>query len=105
MWRVGFRKVLLCVALRFFWGSYSSLSEEGSGFLMARAPSPNDLPAAHWHILEPLLPASSKGGRSREGRLLEGRRARVYLLRSGGVWRMLPHGFPPWQPGYSYLRR
>jgi putative transposase len=27
-----------------------------------------------------------------------------YVLRSGGAWRMLPHGFPPWQTVYARFR-
>lgn len=28
----------------------------------------------------------------------------VYVLRSGGVWRLSPHDFPPWQTVYRYFR-
>src|SRR5215472_95923 len=29
----------------------------------------------------------------------------VYLDRTGGPWRALPHDFPPWATGWSYCRR
>lgn len=29
----------------------------------------------------------------------------LYVLRSGGSWRMLPHDFAPWQTVYGYFRR
>ncbi len=28
----------------------------------------------------------------------------LYVLRSGGAWRLLPHEFPPWQTVYHYFR-
>ncbi len=28
----------------------------------------------------------------------------LYILRSGGAWRLLPHAFPPWQTVYHYFR-
>ncbi len=28
----------------------------------------------------------------------------LYILRSGGAWRLLPHEFPPWQTVYHYFR-
>jgi putative transposase len=29
----------------------------------------------------------------------------LYVLRSGGAWRLLPHEFPPWQTVYDYFRQ
>lgn len=29
----------------------------------------------------------------------------LYVLRSGGAWRLLPHEFPPWQTVYHAFRR
>ncbi len=28
----------------------------------------------------------------------------LYVLRSGGAWRLLSHEFPPWQTGYHSFR-
>jgi putative transposase len=28
----------------------------------------------------------------------------LYVLRAGCAWRLLPHEWPPWQPGYQYFR-
>ncbi len=28
----------------------------------------------------------------------------LYVLRSGGAWRLLSHEFPPWQTVYHYFR-
>jgi transposase len=29
----------------------------------------------------------------------------LYVLRSGGAWRLLPHDLPPWSTVYDYLRK
>jgi len=56
-----------------------------------------DLTDAEWQILEPLLPAEKPGGRHRLYQLREIINGLRYLLRSGCVWRLLPHDFPHWR--------
>ena len=58
-----------------------------------------------WKLLSPLLPASKHGGRPRTVDLKEVLNAILYVLRTGCVWRMLPHDLPPWQTVYKYFRR
>jgi len=60
----------------------------------ARKPYPTDLSDAAWRIIEPLLPQPSTRG---EGLGCIPIARFWYVLRTGGAWRMLPHGFPPWQ--------
>lgn len=66
---------------------------------------PSDLSDAEWARLEPLFPAGSACGRPRLHPIREILNAIFYLLRSGCVWRMLPHDLPPWQTVYDYFRR
>jgi putative transposase len=60
---------------------------------------------AEWQKLERLIPGPKPGGRP----VLYPRReiinAILYILRTGGGWRMLPHDFPPWESVYGYFRQ
>jgi transposase len=66
---------------------------------------PSDLTDAQWALIEPLLPAPRRGGRSEK----HPRRAIVdailYVVRTGCSWRQLPVDFPPWQTVYWYFAR
>ena len=66
---------------------------------------PSDLTDAQWALIEPLLPAPRRGGRSEK----HPRRAIVdailYVVRTGCSWRQLPVDFPPWQTVYWYFSR
>ncbi len=64
----------------------------------------SDLTNREWAILEPLIPPPKPGGRSVSWERREIVDAILYVLRSGGPWRMLPHDFPPWQTVYHYFR-
>ena len=57
-----------------------------------------------WAILAPLIPPPKPGGRSVSWERREIVDAILYELRSGCVWRLLPHDFPPWQTVYHYFR-
>ena len=70
-----------------------------------RLPYPTDVTDAEWARLEPLVPASKSGGRPAKYARREIVNAILYVLRSGGSWRLLPHDFPPWQSVYGYFRR
>ena len=62
----------------------------------SRHPYPTDLSDAEWRILEPLVPAAKLSGRPEEYPKREIVNAILYVLRSGGAWRMVPHDLPPW---------
>ena len=64
----------------------------------------SDLTNREWAILEPLIPPPKPGGRPCRGERREIVDAILYVLRSGGIWRLLPHDFPPWQTVYHYFR-
>jgi putative transposase len=65
------------------------------------------LTEAQWQLIQPLLPSPKSGG-PKGGRPAADTRevlnAVFYLLRGGGAWRMLPHGFPPWKAVYTRSR-
>ena len=54
---------------------------------------------AEWARLEPLFP-SARTGRPRRHRLRTLGNALLYVLRTGGAWRLLPADWPPWQTVY-----
>ena len=65
---------------------------------------PTDLTEAQWAQLRPLLPPPGIGPPLRhEQRVLVN--AILYILRSGGPWRLLPHDFPPWSTVYHHFRK
>lgn len=71
---------------------------------MARRAYPTDLTDAQWAILEPLVPPPTPGGRPPKHRRRELLNGMLYVLRSGGAWRLLPHEFPPRQTVYHSFR-
>jgi putative transposase len=71
---------------------------------MDRKPYDTDLTDEQWAVLKPLLPDAKPGGRPRKTDLREVVNGLLYLNRSGGAWRLLPHDFPPWRTVYNYLR-
>jgi putative transposase len=75
-----------------------------SSKLMTRTCYTTDLTDAEWGRLQLLLPAPRPGGRPRRHSTREILNAVFYWLRSGGVWRLLPHDLPPWKTVYHYWR-
>ena len=71
---------------------------------MSRKAYPTDLTEAQWRIVEPLVPPVKPGGRPALHPRRELVNAMLYVLRSAGAWRLLPHEFPPWQTVYHYFR-
>ena len=65
---------------------------------------PTDLSDKEWAILDRLLP-KQRTGRPRKYSPRIMLNALLYLLRTGGSWRMLPHDMPPWQAVYAYFRK
>lgn len=64
---------------------------------------PSDLSDRAWAILEDLIPKVKPGGRPAKYSRREIVNAILYVLRTGGSWRMLPHDFPPWRIVYYYF--
>jgi putative transposase len=70
-----------------------------------RKPYQTDMSDEEWKKIEPLIPKrKTKAGRKRVHPFREILNAIFYIVRSGCVWRMLPHDFPPWQTVYYYFR-
>jgi putative transposase len=69
----------------------------------ARKAYPSDLTDAQWEILEPLIPASKRGGRPREVNMREVINTILYLNRTGCQWDMLPHDLLPKSTVYDYF--
>ena len=64
-----------------------------------------DMSDEEWNKIEPHVPKrKTKAGRKREHSFREILNAIFYIVRSGCVWRMMPHDFPPWQTVYTYFR-
>jgi putative transposase len=68
-----------------------------------RKPYPSDLTDREWALIEPLVPRAKAGGRPEKYPQREILNAIFSVVRSGGVWRMLPHDFPPWDLVYHYF--
>ena len=66
---------------------------------------PSDLSSQEWAILSPLIPPAKPGGRPRSTDMCAVINAILYLDRTGGQWRALPHEYPPWSTVWSYFRR
>jgi transposase len=64
---------------------------------------PSDLTDREWALIEHLVPRAKPGGRPEKYPKREILNAIFYVVRSGGVWRMLPHDFPPWELVYHYF--
>ena len=65
---------------------------------------PSDITNLQWKFVERLLPPEQTQGRSRSTELRDVINAIHYRWKTGCVWRMLPHDFPPWATVYSYFR-
>jgi len=68
---------------------------------------PNSLTAAQYQIIAPFVevPLNPKGGRPRKHEYVTLINAILYILKTGGQWRMLPNDFPAWQTVYTYFRK
>jgi putative transposase len=71
---------------------------------MSRKTYVSDLSDAEWAALEPMFPAPNQRGRKRRHPWRELVNSILYVLRSGGIWRLLPHDLPPWKTVYHYWR-
>src|SRR6516225_4171788 len=86
-------------------GKATQGGNEGGGGTMQRRAYPSDLSEQEWKILEPLIPPAKPGGHPRTTDIREVINAILYLDRTGGQWRALPHDFPPWSTVWSYFRK
>jgi len=66
---------------------------------------PSDLSDKEWARLAEFIPVAKAGGRPAKYERREIVNGILYVLRTGGSWRMLPHDFPPWESVYGYFRR
>jgi putative transposase len=71
---------------------------------MKRKPYPTDLTDEQWAKLKPHLAPVQGRGAPRRVNLREIINALLYIGRTGGQWRMLPHDLPPWQTVYYYFK-
>jgi putative transposase len=67
---------------------------------------PSSLTDSEWKILEPILPPKPDTRRGRpevhsRRSILDGI---LYIIRTGGAWRMMPHDLPNWKTCYHYFR-
>ena len=62
-----------------------------------------DVTDAQWKLLQPLLPKAKRRGRPRTP-LRAVVNAVLYMVKSGGPWRLLPPTFPPWKTVYHHFR-
>jgi putative transposase len=67
---------------------------------------PSSLTENEWEILESLLPAEplTLRGRPQIHARREILNGILYILRTGGAWRMMPHDLPHWKTCYHYFR-
>lgn len=72
---------------------------------MERSSYPSDLTDEQWKLISRLIPPAEPGGRDRTVDIREVVNGILYLNRNGGVWRALPHEFPPWGTVWYYFRR
>ncbi len=70
---------------------------------MKRLSYPSDLTEKEWAILSPLIPPAKPGGHPRTTDIREVINAILYLDRTGGQWRALPHEFPRLYDGVELL--
>ena len=71
---------------------------------MERMPYPSDVTDDQWRLIKPSIPPPKPGGRPRTVDMREVINAVLYLNRTGGSWRQLPHDFPPWGTVHYYYR-
>jgi putative transposase len=70
-----------------------------------RKPYPSDLTSEQWAIIERLIPEAKPGGRPRSVDIREVRNTRLYLVRSGCQWDMLPHDLLPRSTAFGDFAR
>ena len=72
---------------------------------MNRTSYSSDINDNQWKVIEPLIPSARPGGRPRSVDMREIMNAIFYVVRSGCVWRLIPHDLPIWSTVYDYFRQ
>src|SRR5271168_3163781 len=70
-----------------------------------RASYPSDVSEEEWGFCAPYLTLMTEVAPQRVYRLREIFNALRYLVKMGGVWRMMPHDLPPWHLVYQQTQR
>lgn len=70
-----------------------------------RKPYPTDVSNEEWSFCAPYLTLMKEQAPQRVYALREIFNALRYLVKMGGVWRMMPHDLPPWQMVYQQTQR
>lgn len=65
----------------------------------------SDLTDEEWAQIEPMMPVPNRIGRPRKTDLREVVNALLYMVSSGGAWRLLPKDFPPFSTVQKYFYR
>ena len=60
---------------------------------------------AEWSVVAPFMPVAARTGRPCRWSMRIIMDAILYVLRTGGAWRHLPHEFPPWPTAYRWFGR
>lgn len=68
-----------------------------------RAGYATDLTDGEWKRIKRWVPEPKPGGRPAKHSRREVVNAIRYVLRTGCVWRLLPHDFPPWNSVFKYF--
>ncbi|MBW4541580.1 MAG: IS5 family transposase [Myxacorys chilensis ATA2-1-KO14] len=66
---------------------------------------PTELRVEQYELFQSLLLPAAKAGRPRSVNLMLVVQAILYVLVSGGAWRLLPHEYPPYSTVYYYFRQ
>jgi len=67
---------------------------------------PSDLNDKEWRLIKSFYAdRNGKPGRPPSKNLRAIWNAKLYIVRSGCSWRMLPKEFPPWKTVYNYFQR
>ena len=66
---------------------------------------PTDVTDRQWNCISPLIPLPKAGGRPRSLDMRAVLNAILYIVVSGGQWRMLPKEYPKWQSVYAYYAK
>ena len=72
---------------------------------LTRKSFPSDVSDEEWSFCAPYLTLMNEKAPQRAYPLREIFNALRYLVKMGGVWRMMPHDLPPWQMVYQQTRR
>lgn len=72
---------------------------------MARKPYPTDMTDEQWAFVEPYVTLMTLDAPQRRHDLREVLNAALWLVKTGGQWRMMPHDLPPWPAVYQQVRR